>query len=173
MKARSSVCRAQQLIQPERELTGFHALDYLLIRIRCARLIRALGRTNPNSRMPESNATVAIVVDPNFGERLMSLADRMPVWIADTPTNRTVAESVWSREGSNVTTFRVAGDDAAEWCRAILPQVDLHHGEYSQARAFDSIEVFGAGANTKLRDALSQYGFTISSERPDGFRAVR
>ena len=123
--------------------------------------------------MPESNATVAIVVDPNFGERLTSLADQMPVWIADTPTNRTVAESVWSRAGSHVTTFRVAGDDAAEWCRDILPQVDLHHGEHSQSPAFNSIEVFGAGATPNLRDALSTYGFTISSERADGFRAVR
>ena len=126
--------------------------------------------------MNESNASVAIVVDPNFGERLELLATHMPVWIADTPTNRTCAESLWSRADAHcptVTTFRTNGDDSAEWCRAILPQVELHHGEYSQSPAFDSIEVFGAGATPNLRDALSEYGFTISSERPDGFRAVR
>ena len=72
-----------------------------------------------------------------------------------------------------MTTFRVVGDDVAEWCRNILPQVDLHHGEYFQSPAFDSIEVFGATVTPDLRDAFSTYGFTISSERPDGFRAVR
>jgi hypothetical protein len=123
--------------------------------------------------MRELNSSVAIVVDPDFGDRLPSLADQMSVWIADTPTNRTVAESLWSHAGSNITTFRVVGDDATEWCRAILPQVELHHGEYSQSPAFDSIEVFGADATPNLRDAFSKYGFTISSERPDGFRAVR
>ena len=100
----------------------------------------------------------------------------MPVWIADTPANRTSAELLWSHldsARSTVTTFRVNGDDATQWCRAILPQVELHHGEYSQSRAFDSIEVFGAAATPNLRDAFSEYGFTISSERPDGFRAVR
>ncbi|HKY29322.1 MAG TPA: hypothetical protein VJM12_15385 [Pyrinomonadaceae bacterium] len=50
--------------------------------------------------MTESNATVAIVVDPDFGERLLSLANEMPVWIADTSTNRIIAESLWSRAGS-------------------------------------------------------------------------
>ena len=126
--------------------------------------------------MTESNASVAIVVDPNFGERLESLANQMPVWIADTPVNRTCAESLWSHADAQlptVTTFRTNGDDSAEWCRAILPQVELHQGEYSQSPPFDSIEVFGVGATPNLRAALSDYGFKISFERPDGFRAVR
>ncbi len=126
--------------------------------------------------MSEANASVAIVVDPNFGDRLLPLANQMSVWIADTPTNRASAESVWSQPRStelNVTTFRVAGDDASKWCCAILPQVALHHGNYSQSPGYDSLEVFGTGVNSDLRDAFSSYGFTISSESPDGFRAVR
>ncbi len=120
----------------------------------------------------EPCTTVSIVVDPDFGDRLSSL-DQMPVWIADTPTNRTAAESLWSRADSKITTFRVVGDDVAEWCRTILPQVLLHHGEYSQFPPIDSIEVFGTRATKSLRDAFSNHGFTISSKRPDGFRAIR
>jgi hypothetical protein len=37
---------------------------------------------------------VAIVIDPNFGDRLGAIAEQMPVWIADTPANRVVAEQV-------------------------------------------------------------------------------
>lgn len=121
----------------------------------------------------EPYTTVAVVVDPDFGDRLSSLADQMPVWIAHTPPNRTVAESLLKRADSNITTFRVVGDDAAEWCGSILPQVLLHHGEYSQTHTIDSIEVFGTRAVPSLRDAFSKHGFKISSKRPDGFRAVR
>jgi hypothetical protein len=126
--------------------------------------------------MTEPNPTVAIVVDPVFGERLLSLADQMPVWIADTPVNRSGAELFWSNVGqrrSVVTTFRVNGNDVADWCRTILPQVDIHHGDYSQSPAYSAVEVFGATATPLLRAVFSEYGFTISSERSDGFRAIR
>ncbi len=121
----------------------------------------------------EPSTTVAIVVDPDFGDSLSALADQMPVWIAHTPPNRAMAESLSSRADSKITTFRVVGDDPAEWCRIILPQVLLHHGEYSQSPPIDSIEVFGTRATPSLRDAFSKHGLTISSEKPDGFRATR
>jgi hypothetical protein len=84
------------------------------------------------------NATpiVAIVVDPEFGERLLSLADEMAVWIADTPANRSFAEALWSSTGvgvarNAVTTFNVdLGKTGEDWCRNILPQVDLHRSLY-------------------------------------------
>jgi hypothetical protein len=104
--------------------------------------------------MEKTNATVAIVVDPDFGDRLLALASQMPVWIADTPANHTCAESLWSSDAqkqTNVTTFRVTGGDAADWCRMILAQIDLHHGEHSQSPPYRSIEVFGAAATTDLR----------------------
>ena|SRR5882724_2940858 len=126
--------------------------------------------------MTESNASIAIVVDPNFGERLLSLASQMPVWIVDTPSNRTCAKAFWSHASSvrsRVTTFRVTGDDSEEWCQTIFPQVDLHHGEYSQSPIYDSVDVFVVDPTADLRDAFSKYGFTILSERPNGFRAVR
>lgn len=127
--------------------------------------------------MTITNARVAIVVDRNFGDKLVSLADQMPVWIVDTPVNRAAAESFWCQTAeevrSLVTTFSVDGNDASAWCCAILPQVDLHHGEYSQSPTYDSVEVFGTSATAELRDAFSEYGFTISFERADGFRAVR
>ena len=107
-----------------------------------------------NSTMTETKANVAIVVDPDFGDRLVSLAKEMPVWIADTPNNRPVVESLWSRHDSNVTTFQVVGTDAAEWCRNIIGQIHLHHGEYSQSPPYNSVEVFGVGVTPNLRRAF-------------------
>ena len=126
--------------------------------------------------MTDSIATVAVVLDPSFGDRLLSLATHMPIWIADTPSNHLSAESVWSSYASkqtNVTTFQVIGGDATDWCRMILPQVDLHHGKYSQSPPYRALEVFGTRATADLRRVFSKYGFTIASERVDGFRALR
>jgi hypothetical protein len=55
----------------------------------------------------------------------------------------------------------------------ILPQVDLHHGQYSQSPPYRAVEVFGAQATEDLGRVFSKYGFTISAERSDGFRALR
>jgi hypothetical protein len=124
----------------------------------------------------KSHATVAIVVDSDFGDRLLSLANQMPVWIADTPANHTSVESLRSKDdsnGTNVTTFLVTSGEASDWCRMILPQVDLHHGQYSQSPPYRAVEVFGAQATEDLRRVFSKYGFTISAERSDGFRALR
>ena len=127
-------------------------------------------------KMKEAFSTVAIVVNPDFGEQLLTLADAMAIWIVDTPANRKLVDLLSSQSGSNrfnVTTFRVKGDDRMRWCREVLPQVDLHHGEYSANPAYDSVEVFGISYTKDLRDAFLDYGLKITSERADGFRAVR
>ena len=122
---------------------------------------------------------VAIVVDPEFSERLLPLAREMNVWIADTPVNRPSAELFWSSNVDDssrrtVTTFKVKLGEAGEhWCRAILPQVDLHHGEYSQSPPYSVVDVFGARLTPELRDVFAEYGFANCAERSGGFRATR
>ena len=128
--------------------------------------------------MPKATRIVAIVVDPEFGERLLSLAEETPVWIADTPANRSVAEALWSSTGAgvarNVTTFKVdPGKTGEDWCLNILSQVDLHHGHYSQSSAYSALDVIGAHLTPELRDALAEYGLTSCAERSGGFRATR
>lgn len=65
---------------------------------------------------------VAVVVDPRFGERLLEIAARMPVWIADTPENRPAVERHWgehSGQSTNegVTAFKVDPTSTPEdWC---------------------------------------------------------
>ena len=47
--------------------------------------------------MPLDLTTIAIVLDPDFGARLHELAARMPVWVVDSPGNRSSIESEWTR----------------------------------------------------------------------------
>ena len=126
--------------------------------------------------MPEPYL-VALVVDPVFGERLFSIAERMPVWLVDTPKNRAAAEQHWaSHPGQShtdgVTTFKVDPDASPEdWCAGALSAVDLHHGRLSHAPPYGAVEVFGATPTPALRAAFSSFGFYVITERDGGFRA--
>lgn len=123
---------------------------------------------------------VSIVVDPEFGCRLDAVAEKGPVWIADTPTNRPAAELWWLEhypysQPDRVTTFRVAPDASPEqWCLDVLPTVDLHFGAYDdRPPRYDVIEIRGTPPTAALRACLAENGYDQIIELTDGFRASR
>ena len=145
---------------------------------------RTLGHTKESTprRGPLSASVyaVALVVDPEYGPRIETIAATMPVWVVDTPTNRRAAESLRQRAPSDlphtapgaVTIFRVQLDESpAAWALAILVDIDLHHGKYSHTPPCTALEVIGTGPTNDLRDALREYGLTDLESRADGFRA--
>jgi hypothetical protein len=126
---------------------------------------------------------VAIVVDPEFGERVAALLDRMPVWIADTETNRTAAARVHaSRVGSGnvahtesgaLTTFTVDVERSPEsWCLDILDTVAAHHDRHSHSPGYSALEVYGAAPSPQLLKALAEYGLTGITPLAEGFLAA-
>jgi hypothetical protein len=127
---------------------------------------------------------VAIVVDPEFGERVTALLERMPVWMADTETNRTVAGRVRSSptqpgqgieytDVGGLTTFTVDAIAPPEnWCLGILGTVAGHHDRYSHSPGYSALEVYGVAPTSRLRAALAEYRLTEITLLPDGFRAV-
>ena len=122
--------------------------------------------------------TVAVIVDPTFGDRLFDIASRTPVWIVDTPANRTAIERHWAANSGQphtdgVTAFKV--DPAAspeDWCLNVLGDVDLHHGVYSHVPPYTVLEIYGVALTQDLRAALGERGFDTVLERADGFRAT-
>lgn len=121
---------------------------------------------------------VAIVVDPEFGNRLLDVADRSPVWVADTEGNRAAAAIPRPRgSGSHtavgaVTTFTV--DPAASlesWCIDVLGDIDLHHGPYSHTPGYSAVEICGVEPSPALLAALAEYRLTTISRIAGGFRA--
>jgi hypothetical protein len=71
---------------------------------------------------------VGLILDKEYGDKLIDFAAQMPVWIIDTPTNRPSVESYWRNHVSNssrqdgVTIFRAGcyGDYIDE-CLGIQP----------------------------------------------------
>jgi hypothetical protein len=126
---------------------------------------------------------VAIVVDPEFGDRLIVLLDRMPVWIAESEANRAAvarARAPRSQSGRNVshtaigalTTFKIDTDAApGSWCLGILDTVAGHNDRYSHSPGYSALEIYGAEPSPELLTALAEYRLTKITAFPDGFRA--
>jgi hypothetical protein len=126
------------------------------------------------------SVVVNIVVDPEFGDRLSEVAERGPVWIAATATNRAAAERWWNAhhpagEFEGVTTFLVAPGDAPEqWCEEVLPTVDLHYGaDDENAPMYDAVDVWGAIPTSPLLKHLGANGYRHVTRTASGFRAGR
>lgn len=128
--------------------------------------------------MPLELNTVAIVIDPDFGSALQSLASRMPVWVADTPGNRLAIEAEWTRrrrDGAEreVTVFRMIGGlSAAEHVSALLATIESHHGPDAQDPPFEVLEVFGAEPDAAMAAAIRSAGGTDPVATATGFRAA-
>ena len=126
---------------------------------------------------------VAIVVDPQFGDRLIELLERLPVWIADTETNRTAvarARALRSQSGQSVshtaigalTTFPIdTGATPDSWCLGILDTVAGHHDRYSHSPGYSSLEIYGAEPSPALLAALAEYRLTGITALSNGFQA--
>jgi hypothetical protein len=112
-----------------------------------------------------SDYTVGIVVDPDFGERLRVVAGRIHTWVVDTPPNRAVAEAIWRAAPERdlergVTTFQVEPSRSrADWCQHILPAVEDHHGGHAHAPPVSVFEIYGTALTPELRETLTELGF--------------
>ena len=122
---------------------------------------------------------VGLVLHEDYGDKLLDLLARMPVWIVDTSSNREAAQKIWaSRPGQShltgLTTFKVAlGDSTVERCLGELSTIDLHHGEHSASPPYSELEVFGLGLTEDVRRGFIEAGFQRFEVTEDGFVAYR
>lgn len=126
--------------------------------------------------------TVALVVDPTFGERLSPLASRIHTWAVGTPENRAAADKLWALEPQpheysierGVTTFEPGlGTNPEEWCAAMVGTLDQHHDEHSHDPGYTVLEVHGVKFSKRLRPHFTELGFTAFEDTEYGFRAQK
>lgn len=122
---------------------------------------------------------VFVVVDRDYGRHLAALAQTGPVWIVDTPANRTVAQQIWAADPNRshlegITTFKVPESGSLEDILINeLDTIDLHHGTHSANPPYTVLEVIGTAITARLKAELGQFGFNEFQETPQGFCAVR
>jgi hypothetical protein len=122
---------------------------------------------------------VAIVLDPNYGERVVELARERHVWLVTSASNDPAVRALWDdparsleeddplAEGG-VTTFSPTETPEASFI-SILEEVDAHHGEYSHDPPLSLLEVIGLEPTVAVRDELSSYGFGNIELSAEGF----
>jgi hypothetical protein len=122
---------------------------------------------------------VALVLEPDYGGKLASLAAISHVWVVDTPANRAAASAYRAlnpkhKLEAGVTTFK-ASENASrlETCLGILVTVDLHHGEYSSTPPYSELEVIGVPLTNEVKSAIRDLGFGGFEATAEGFRARR
>jgi hypothetical protein len=122
---------------------------------------------------------VFIVVDRAFGDRLVALEARVPVWIVDTPVNRAVVQRLSKERAAenHLTGVTVFTDSDAmspeQLLLSELDTIDLHHGSYSADPPYTVLEVLGAPLTENIKAALSEYGFNQFQYGMSGFSALR
>jgi hypothetical protein len=126
--------------------------------------------------MPLDFSTVAIVLDADFGAQLHELASRIPVWIVDTPGNRSSIESEWTRrrrDGAEreLNVFRmIDGLSASDHIAALLRTIDKQHGPSAEDGPFATLLVIGAAADVAPVEAIRAIGGSSPMETANGFR---
>jgi hypothetical protein len=132
--------------------------------------------TNPK---PHS---IAVVVDPNFGLKLIELSSRIHTWVCGSDINKVAAEQILADTKpdtnpfeSGVSTFKYEPNDTVENIFLdVLATVDDHHNHDSHDPAWTTMEVYGVSLTPDIRDALSSdYGCNDFSEIETGFVAKR
>ena len=129
--------------------------------------------------MSERINKVAVVLDPNYGDKLTSLAQLCHVWVMDTPANSSVASEYWAQNPTyeaerGITTFTVFENESRlESCLRILETVDDHHGPYSSDPPYSVLEVIGVGLTDETKAAIEDLGFETFETTVEGFRAAR
>ena len=120
---------------------------------------------------------VTLVLEPQYGPNLPTLATSGYVWVVDSPANHRVVEEYRDQHPNDqgvITTFKFS-DDAPrlETLLGILATVDLHHGAYSSNPPYAELEVVGLPLTAEAKSAVIALGFDRVETTADGFRATR
>ena len=121
----------------------------------------------------ENPVTIAIVLDPLFGEQIARLVAEGPVWATGSIANREAVEKCWKASPENDVTYWTeprSGKSEEEWLD-ILDDIELHHSEDWAGPGIAAIRVFGASATPAAQSALREFGYEVTETTPDGFRA--
>src|SRR5882762_3517508 len=112
--------------------------------------------------------SVVLVVDRNFGSKLVELANKVHTWIVDTPVNLPAVQEMRAKGKPfslqyGVTVFddvALAPDELAE---SMLGSIDEHHPDWNR------LEVWGCRCTPLLQMALTEMGCTSIQDVADGF----
>ncbi|GAB3443709.1 hypothetical protein NX773_03710 [Massilia solisilvae] len=115
--------------------------------------------------------SVALILDPEFGQRVESVAREMPVWVLASRSNDPAIEHARSLFGGHdITSFFPprTGDRKATSAQALY-DIDEHHGELSSSHPYEELLIFGAAPADVSPEAMEELGLEPAGARKDAF----
>lgn len=118
--------------------------------------------------------SVALVLDSAFGDRVAALAQQMPVWVVSSPVNDQAVRLARTNvdEGRITTLHQRSGEVPVNLLARAVYAIDEHHGEVSQAVAYDTLWVYGTTEKLS-QEIAAELGFKSITAIADGFKAEK
>jgi hypothetical protein len=115
---------------------------------------------------------IALVLDQNFGSRVLELAEKMPVWIVSSEANNSaVKRTPGCLDGmAAITTLLIGkGESVNDACLRALYDIDEHHGARSLGVPYDRVLVIGCSPDLITPEVMNDLGFARVRETETGF----
>lgn len=124
---------------------------------------------------------LALILDYQFGERVLPLARSMPVYVVTSPKNSAAVEAAWNelstKEGFlmafGATGFQANQADLVEVIAEQLEFIESVHGYEGGERPYTRLHLYGVGRSAALDAVLAEYGFLNLKPTGYGFLAQR
>ncbi len=118
---------------------------------------------------------VALVLDPEYGERLQGLVEHVPVWALNSTTNRAATDWLWEKDPDTrrrITLFDVPDYplDTQEFV-GVVASVVAQRTQHDET-PLEDVEVIGMELFPDLNGALLEFGFQGVEATVRGFKAT-
>ncbi len=124
---------------------------------------------------------IILVVDEQFGSRVLELVRTAYVWLVESVENDRWAKEAWKSPQDTddsllhgLSTFK---REQEETCDALIirliDMIDEHHGEFAHDPEWSAIDVLGASPSNAIQEAAIAYGVYRCQAIPGGFRLYR
>jgi len=106
------------------------------------------------------NKSIALVLDPDFAEKIIPLSKTMPVWIISSPANDAICKEIHHKSADSQITriFSRADETKNDLIARSIYLIDEHHGISSCSQPYESIIIYGASEAEIGSDVLDSIG---------------
>jgi hypothetical protein len=119
---------------------------------------------------------VAVILDPNYGKKILELTPQMHVWVISSPVNDEIVYPYWksmpvSKELNQDQGITLIGDKEILFNADLLDDIWIHHSDQWFDPPISEILVIGVELSSSVRAVLDNYGLDIIEETEKYFIA--
>jgi hypothetical protein len=121
--------------------------------------------------------TVVMILDSEYGDRVVDLAMDHAVWIIGSDVNRVAVKRIHATGGKIASSVTIWSSpdvpSTQEQWESKIGDIERHHGEFSQSPPVSIIEVVGLSVSEAARAAFREFDYFEIETTSFGFRAYK